>query len=302
MGTPWGLIAEIGSHGAQNIGASGGSLFDYKGEKKRIREQQASLGRMEDISQSMYDDISGMYDPYSQAGLEALEGIRSGNFEYTMPEYDPSSAERFLDPSMAYQMEQVQDVLGARQAGMGDYLSSAGVQQSAEAARKMAETGYGRAQEMAYQDYLNRVNIDRQNIADRYNRLSNLTQIGYGATGAQAGARGALGQSLMGTEQTMGALKGQRAAMPYQLGGTLWKNMNTQASQDLQSIGNYLGAKGSYNPQAYQQPAFAQGGGQVASMPSGGGNQDLAMLIASGYNPSLANKTNGTSTFLSMGR
>jgi hypothetical protein len=286
MGTPWGLIAEGGSHLAQNIGASGGSILDYAGEKKRLNRYADSVDRQKVMNQEMYDDISGMYDPYSQAGLEALEQLRTGNFDYTPAEFDQSSVQQWLDPNVNYQMDQANRALTARQAGSGDYLSGAGAREITEQNRQMAQSAYQPAQQMAYGDYLNRIGIDRQNIADRYNRLQNLNQQGMQATGAQAGARLGQGQGAMALDQNATEIRGQQSAMPFQLGSSLWQNMNTQAAQDMQSIGNYMGGQGSFQPNAYQ------GGGQTFQ-PMGGQAQQPANMNMSGLDMNLMGQMGG---------
>lgn len=266
-----GGISESAGHGVQNIGSSGDSILNYMGQKKQLKDYHSGLDKVEGINQETLDQLNAMYDPYTQAGQQALSELQTGDFEYDMPEFDQSSARNWLDPSMDFQMDQANKALSSRQAGTGDYLSGAGMQALGEQNRQMAETGYGKAQGMAYQDYMNRVQSDRQNIADRYNRLQNMNQMGYGATGAQAGARQNFGDQMAGTAVNRAELNAQRSMMPYQLAGTLLQNQTTNMAQDLQTGGNLFGSQGSFDSSAYAKPSQQggftpmQGGGQVSS-------------------------------------
>jgi hypothetical protein len=203
---------------AQREAAEIGAEAQIKAAQMGIDEQRAA-----------YQDISPMYQRYMNIGDRALgrlsEGVHSG--EFTSPEMQDFHYNRgvneFLDPSMQYQQEQAQRALESSAALGGGLLSGGTLKGLQNQAQQFAQTDYGNAynrmqsdKSFAYNEYLNRFNAQRQSLSDRYNQLSQLSNVGQGATSALANARLGTGSqvtNLLGQQGNAQAVQSMAAPM-----------------------------------------------------------------------------------------
>ena len=251
---------------ALGIAAGGqliGGYLQGQAQEDAARAAAAEKRRREMQAQSYYADAYKNLFPYYRSIVDQLppeqqiQAIQQWS-PITMEDYgvfDPSSeTQRFLDPSMDYQLAKAREATLAGQAASGMMMSGAAQRELAEESRKMAETGYGTAQQNAYTDYLQRFNAARQANADRLNQSKSLLDISGNAQGnlSQLGQWQAQGfaNSLADTSREQGYLAGSG------------KNMRGQAVSGLLSPGNV--------------GAFAQGGGFEAV---GGGLSSLGNFI-----------------------
>lgn len=199
----------------------------FQGESKRRQAKRAKRDLLAGIDKAgeqytgAYDESSAMYDPYVQEGNQArlqrsdvenqlnpdnFNMPEMGNFEYDM---NPS---KFLDPSRRFQMNEMRDALQG--SAVGSLMSGKTMLDLQDRAQGLASTDWNNAmnntfrdRDFGYNDYLNKFNSARDNINDRYSklqnkygRLDNIAQTGYGATGTQASMRNNYGQQMGGLE------------------------------------------------------------------------------------------------------
>ena len=178
-----------------------GSYWQKQATEDATREyaRQQERGRQE-IRQG-YNDVSGLYDPYRQSGQVALSELQNLVYDpnqYQMPE-DFSfggTVQDYLDPSMAFQQQQMQNAVNASGASQGSLLSGANLKALQDRSAQLAQTDYGNAfnrqqteRGNAYTEYLNKFNMSQQMNSERYRRLADLTSQGFNATQGTANAR-----------------------------------------------------------------------------------------------------------------
>lgn len=277
MNQLWGGIAQLGSNDAAKWQASAGSLSDYIQNTKRMNRQQDALTSAQGRTEDLMNELTAMYDPYTSQGQEAwgqlqteYEGLRGRE----TPEFDMSQVQKYLDPSMDFQMGKANEALAARQAGGGDWLSGAGQAELMEQNRQMAQTGFGDAYNKGYQQYRDKLQADQADLATRLNLLQNMSNTGLSATGAQAGIKGQYGDQLNNLGLTKGFLGAEQSTLKHALAGDLMQQNLGQASADMSTIGNMLGAQGSGNKQQYglgQQPSQGYQGVNFGNLNTGAG-------------------------------
>ena len=99
-----------------------------------------------DALQGGYDDVSGMYQPYTQAGLTALGQLQEGDFTTELGEfgYDKNVGD-FLDPSMAFQQEQMRNQMEQSAVARGGLQSGGFAKALSDRQGQLAQTYYGQA-------------------------------------------------------------------------------------------------------------------------------------------------------------
>jgi len=214
------------------IAQGGASLLDYGanligGEAKRRRQARAKRDLLAGVDKARgiygdtYEEASGLYDPYRDAGLDALKQMQGleadyNPNEYLMPEMGEyefgKDVQDYLDPSMDYQQRRMQDATQSSAAAQGGLLSGKTLKALQSNASNLAQTDWGNAfnrmsqdRTFDYTDYLNRFKNQQGQIQDRYskfqdkmNRLSGTNTLGYNASGAQSGLSRRYGQNMAG--------------------------------------------------------------------------------------------------------
>ena len=236
--------------GASMAGNAIGGMFTADAQRDAARENrrlvQDATGQMNQIAQGSYDNISGMYQPYQQAGQQAFEqyqnydpSVQMGEFGYNKGVSD------FLDPSMQYQQDQARRTVEASNAAAGSLGSGAFAKELQDRGMQLAQQDYSNAhqrmtndKQFAYNDYLNRFNNARTNNQARLSQLQNISNVGQQAMGTMATAGQNLANSQIGNLGTM-----TNANMEY--------NNANQMATGSGMAGNLLG--GLSNPNTMMQ-------------------------------------------------
>lgn len=215
-------IALLAGAGALKLG---GDLFGaYSAGEAADRQRQAQRQALAAQRQATAE-AQGYLDPYAQAGTRALSDLT--NFQdYALPgEFDASgyNVQGYLDPSMAYQQQQMARNVEAGAAARGGLMSGAAAKELQTRGAQLAQTDYGNAfarmqtdKNFAYTQYTNRFNQVRQQNQDRLARLQNMGNMGYGANVAKANLATGLGNATAGYAQNMGNIASQMAMVPAQ--------------------------------------------------------------------------------------
>lgn len=139
--------------------------------------------------QSQLEQARGLYDPFRQAGLQALPQLQ-GLFGQ-----DPTDVvNKILGQYQASPGEQFQKQQA--QTAMQNQLAAAGLSGSGEAIQRSGQLASGLAGQ-GQQQFLQNVLGQRQ---QQIGGLENLFQTGFGATGQEAGLTGQIGQAQFGED------------------------------------------------------------------------------------------------------
>jgi hypothetical protein len=257
--------------------ALGGTVLDiganlFAGESNRRkaarakRDLLAGINKSRDIYGDTFNETSSMYDPYVARGEESwsnMQGIERDldPNKYAMPEFGTyeygGNVNDFLDPSMAYEMEQGQRALLGAGAGTGGLMSGKTLKALQSHSQGLAQGNWNQAQaamerdrQFNYSDYLNKFNADRDSINDRYTkfkdqygRANEIYGTGQTAVGNQAGLRNTYGTQLAG-------LAGQEANVRAQgqYTNSFMDDLVGQAGNFGKGVGQAFGAFGSASP------------------------------------------------------
>jgi len=233
--------------GGGSLIGSGLSAWGQKSAAEAAADAQtraAQLGIEE--QRRAYADALPYLEPYSAAGQEGLNmllaGIQSGQFTGPeIPEYQfQGSVEDYLDPSTDYQQRKIREQLEQSAAAGGQLSSGATLKALQQEAQDRAMMDYQnafarRGQERAfdYQDFVNRFNISRQNVADRYNQIANLSQQGFGAGQSIANLRTGQASNVANLLQQQGQAQAVAAAAPGAFGANLAGGLTNALGQGL---------------------------------------------------------------------
>jgi len=205
-----------------------------------------------------YEDVRKIQDPYMRMGETALGQLSTMPASIQPGEFDASqfSVESYLDPSMAYQQEQMRQQLEASAAAGGPGLrSGAFAQELQQQAGNIAAQDYGNAfgrmqqdRAFSYQDYLNKYANQRQAIQDEMGRWTTLLGSGQGAANMTSQSRTGVATQQAESLGDMGAIRGMSAAA-----GPMAFASNIQSVTGPQMTTPFLG----YLNQTFGGPASA---------------------------------------------
>lgn len=248
-------IASLAGGAVDLAGNIFGGFEKSRKQREASRALLAGLNQARDIYGENLEQVQGMYDPYASGGLDAWNRMQGMEGEldprlFTLPEledyqYDKDVSD-FLDPSMQFQMDEGRRALEASAAASGNLLSGGLLKDLTDYSQGIASQEYGRAYDRmaddrarGYQEYLNKFNTERANIADRYqkvsdkyNRLSGQAGVGQMATGAQAGALQNYGGQMGNLATQEANVHAARAQIPG-----FWENLTGSGEQ----LGNIIG-------------------------------------------------------------
>lgn len=273
--------------GGQLLGSTIGGYFQKSAAEEAARAQIAAARMGIQEQRQAYKDALPYLEPYSQAGQEGLGmllgGVKSGQFiGPEMPEFEYGrTTEEFLDPSIDYQQRKIREQLEQSAAAGGQLSSGAtlkALQQEAQDRAMMDyQNAFGRQQAdkaFNYQDFINRFNISRQNVADRYNQIQGLAGVGLGAGQSIANLRSGNASNIANLMQQQGSAQATAAAAPGVLGANI-------AGGVTNAIGSGLGA---YNQQRLLNTLLGQLQPQQPQVTSTGFNMQTPTA-----NPNLGN-------------
>ncbi len=240
---------------ASLAGGAYGAHLQAKGMRDAAREQTRGIQLGIDERNQAYQDIAPMYEPYSQAGLTGLSGMQ-GDFTTDMGQFDyDKDVSDFLDPSMAFQQEQMRNQMEQSAVSRGNLQSGGFAKALQDRSGQVAQTYYGQAvrdknqdQATTYQQFMDQFQGRRANNQLRLNQFQNMASIGQNATGNLANLRMGTANQNAGSMQDIGTSQGYGAqASPMVYG---------QAIQNATSPQNLMGAYQMYN--SLQAPKVGQ--------------------------------------------
>ncbi len=222
-----------------------GSYLQGQGEKAAAKANAKTMRDLANMqrqeSTEAFNYAANQYNPYASAGKGGLAGLANWQGVAAPSEFQYSkTAQDFLDPSVAYQMQQLQQAQGAGAAAHGGLLSSGAQRQMQDLALKQAQTDYGNAynrmtQDKAstYQQYMDYFNNQRLAANDQFNKFQSLANIGQNATANLANARQGMSAVNQGANATQMNAQNEynqvRAAAPYSTKGNLASSLGQMA-------------------------------------------------------------------------
>lgn len=238
--------------GISTLGGMYGANKQANAIRDSARAQAEGQRRAIEEQRQAYSDIAPMYDPYRQAGLQGLAGLgadystQMGNFEYDKDVSD------FLDPSMAFQQQQMQDAMEQSAIARGSLQSGGFAKALQDRSAQVAQTDFGNAynrmsqdKQGAYQQFMDRFASRRANNQMRLNQMTNLASVGQNAVSGLANLRTGTATNVAQNLQNIGTAQGYGA----QAGGMAYG----QALQNMTSPQNMMGAYQTYNSLATPQ-------------------------------------------------
>ena len=173
-----------------------GSYQQAEAMKASAKAQERGQQRAIDEQRQAYADVAPNYDPYMQAGLTGLAGMgedystQMGDFEYN------EDVNSFLDPSMAFQQQQMQDAMEQSAVSRGGLQSGGFAKALQDRSAQVAQTDYGNAynrmnqdKATSYQQFRDQFASRRANNQQRFSQLQGLNQMGFDANRGMSNAR-----------------------------------------------------------------------------------------------------------------
>ena len=210
-----------------------------KAAKKQLRQGAAA--------------VQNLYQPYAAEGLSAFNQLQdtAGSFSF-----DPSQIEG--NPAYNFRMNQGLEALDRQYAARGGIGGGGRLAGITDFAQGLASTEYENEYRRQYGEF-----------SDRYNRLADIANVGFAATGAQAQNKQGLYSGIAGL--TTGRMQG--------IMGIAGERGDIRAGADMGRAGNFAATNmfmGDQAAQGYDRYVPMSGGGggggkSGGSMKSGGG-------------------------------
>ena len=167
---------------------------------------QGAIPGMNNTVTQGYNNLTAMTQPYMQQGQQGAAGLSQWSQQGPGTYGGVGSVQSFLDPSIAYQQQQVGKQLQAQTGNVG--LSGSALKQLASKTQNVAQTGWNtafnqqqQANQNQYQQFANNFQMKRQANLDNMQKF--LQQLGQGQFGARLQANGneLQTQQLLGNQQ-----------------------------------------------------------------------------------------------------
>jgi hypothetical protein len=247
-------IAALAYGGSKLLGAG----MDYMGrrsqeqkQKEAFARQQQGINEAEGIGNKYYDTLEGAYAPEAATYVSDLADWRKANQQdpVQMGDFDTSkyNVDAYLDPSMAYQQEQMRRSADASAAHGGFLGSSAQQLELQKRASALAQTDYGNAfarmgqdRQFGYGAFKDKFEATRQAAEDKINHLSSIVNQSGTARNALFDAQGK--RADLGMKSAYGRATGD------------YNNLMTQgqnSNANWQSAGNAIQSVGGAASQYY---------------------------------------------------
>ena len=244
---PWGqMLQGMGSSASDAYGAGSnaiGGVTNYIANKRRLDAENRAYGTAQNTIDQYAQQINALFDPYTQQGQAALSDMMQTAKSYptTQQQYTPDMVNKWIDPNINYQMDQVNRQMEAQQAGTGDYLSGQGALSRLNAVRDIAQTGWQNARDFGYKQYSDILNNNRNDLLNRFNMMNAINQQGYNAVGQQAQNMAGQGYDTANLQLQQGFNRANRATLKPQLIGNLGQNYMQMQSQMNQNAADMFG-------------------------------------------------------------
>ena len=232
------------------LASLGGGIYGAKLQadamRDSARQQRIGQERAMQEQRDAYGEIAPMYEPYRQAGLEGLAGM-GGDFSTQMGEFNyDKDVSDFLDPSMAYQQDQMRRNMEQSAVANSELHSGGFAKALQDRGAQVAQMDYGNAynrmtndKATTYQQFMDRFQNKRANNQLRLTQLQNMSTIGQNAVSGLSNARTGNANQVSANLQNIGTAQGYGA----QANGMVYG----QALQNLTSPQNLMGAYNAYN-------------------------------------------------------
>jgi hypothetical protein len=183
------LLASLGGGIAGGIMQNRGAMQQMLAEERKQKKQREDLMAL--YNDADYLGIKDSYAPLSALLPGAIEGMQ-GNFDVDMGEFNyGKTAQDFLDPSIAYQQDQMGRQIEQSAATRGNLLSGAAQKALQKNASDLAMRDYGNAytrmesdKQFGYNDYINQFKAKTDNTNRKMEQLRQL--FGAGTQGLNA--------------------------------------------------------------------------------------------------------------------
>lgn len=170
-----------------------GAHNEASAAEQAAQQQTEAANRATELQRQMYEQGRSDQEPWRRAGLSALAGLRSADFQR-----DFTASDFTKDPGYDFRMQEGQKALERSAAARGGSLGGASLRALARYGQDYASNEYGNA--------YNRFNSDRDR---RFNRLSSLAGYGQSANAANAASGAhyadAAGNNWLGAANARGA-------------------------------------------------------------------------------------------------
>lgn len=300
-------VMSAGSNVLGGIGANQATNGYYQSLKNSLP------GLQDQYAAAMQQSVAG-WQPYATAGTTALSDLQAwrpeqmGQFTYN------KDVNAFLDPSMAFQNEQMNAALAESQLGQGRALGGAAAKELSAYNAKLAQTDYANAysrmtndKSSVYQQFLNEFNARNAASQGRYNQLASLTNLGTTAQGNITSANQSVAGGAYNTGMTLAQAKAQKNAANSSFGWDLAAGLlgaGGQAAGAYQAQQNWNNLIGAVQPQQSAAPAVQPmtSGLALSSLPTytPPTQQQQLMYPQAGINPSLLPTVNTNSSNLNL--
>ena len=244
--------------GAQLGGNLINSLLGAGASRDSAEAQQRALAQQLAERKNAYKDVTGLYSPEMRMGGVALRDLNQMAYQDIPSQQDfqyGKTIDDFLDPSMAFQQEQMRRNVDQSAVSGGGLYSGNTLKELQDRGAQLAQTDYANAfnrmdkdKSNAYTEFLNKFNSERSATADRWSRLSAIAGMGQNAKGVTAGARTGLSNQTSDILGQQGNLQGFQATIPYSLGSDI-----TNSLTDPKFLNATMGYFNQQQPQQ-QQP------------------------------------------------
>jgi len=290
---------------AQGVGGALSAFGNMWGADRTGEIQERIARRQIQEQRDAYNEVRPEYDPYLNAGRDAVSqlaafdpygGAMQGQFERDMngnvvglkqfdgSQYGNDQVGNYLDPSMAFQQEQMRRQVQASAMGRGSMLSGSAMKELQDRSAQLAQTDYANSwqrmqtdKNFAYQQYLNDFTNSRVANQDMYNKLNTLTNVGQNAVSGVANLRtGVANQVTAGLQNLGNAQSASASAIPSFISG-----VGNAVGTGGQAYAQYDLLNKMYPPQqkspwstvpnpAGSMDQYYMQGGQVVGAPSSG--------------------------------
>lgn len=211
----------LGLTGAALSGLTSGisGMISGSAASRAAAQQRAALQQGIDFSQGMYDKSAASFQPYQQAGTQALgqyqgmlEGQQQPEFGYQQQEFQ---FDRWKDPSVANAIQEANKALEASamaKGGMGGGLAKSLQANTANIANQGYSSAIDRWQknsQMMNDQAQQKYGRDYGYQTDRLKNYGGLAQSGMDASKTMAGLGSGLAQSVSGMYGDMGNASAQ---------------------------------------------------------------------------------------------
>jgi hypothetical protein len=213
------LTIGLASSALSGLTSGIGGMIGGSAASRAAAQQRAAIQQGIDFSQGMYDKSAASFQPYQQAGTQALgqyqgmlEGQQQPEFGYQQQEFQ---FDRWKDPSVANAIQEANKALEASamaKGGMGGGLAKALQENTANIANKGYTSAFDRWKqnsEMMSKQAEDKYKRNYEYQSDRLKNYGGLAQSGMDASKTMAELGSGLAQSVSGMYGDMGNASAQ---------------------------------------------------------------------------------------------